>query len=735
MSAVARMLQARGFAVAGTDLTDSEVVELLREAEIEVHIGHTGEPLKSGDALVLSDAIDLNTSPEVARARELGIPLFRRSQVLGWLLKDKKTIAVVGTHGKTTTTSFLGLAMREAGMDPTVVVGAEVPELGGAVSEGAGEYAVVEACEAYNSLHDFDPYIVLLNNLEPDHLDFHGSWENLRDSVTRFVNRIGERGKLVFNASDKGAVEVSERGSAPAQGFESGAAEKVAGRSLVLSQKGAYNRANADGAATVLGLLGCTSDEAFGAMESFKGAHRRQEVVYEGPLPGGDGEITVLDDYAHHPTEVEAAIKAVREGWIDNGLRKRIVVVFQPHLYSRTAPLIKEFAAALSYADLVVLTDIYPAREAPMPGISSFRIAEHVKVPNRYVPSRHLLPRTVAPLVKDGDVVVGMGAGNIEHFAPALVRELRRAESGPRIMVAYGGDSTEREVSLHSGRAVAQAARELGYDVVLQDLTDVALGKGSVEALIGEGRPDLVVLTTHGGNGENGSLQGFLEFLHVAYTGPGVRASALAISKEESKKVYVREGMPVARGVLLRQGDALPEWEGPYVVKPNSHGSTVGLRFVDSRDELAEAVENCFGYDHEVLVEELLTGVEISVPVLGDRVLPPVEVVPATGRYDFASKYEPGATEEICPARISDEQTKVAMEYALRAHQALGCKGVTRTDMFVQDDRVVLVETNTVPGMTPTSLVPRSAKEVGMNFNDVVQWIIEDGLQAAKNHH
>ena len=732
MSAVARMLQSRGFMVKGTDLNYSDLIGMLVNQGMLIKIGHSGEHLGSKDALVLSDAIDLETSPEVARARELGVPLFRRSQVLGWLLKDKKTIAVTGTHGKTTTTSFLALAMRAAGLDPTVVVGAEVPELGGAVSEGSGEYAVVEACEAYDSLHDFDPYHVVLNNLEPDHLDFHGSWEILLASLTRLVTRIPEGGRLIYNSGDKGACEVAQQyGRADAVAFEAGVGEKLAGRPLHLRQKGDHNRANADAALSVLGLLGAVSDSAVGAIENFGGAKRRQEMVFEGTVAGLGWDITVLDDYGHHPTEVKAALQAIREGWVASGLRKRLVVVFQPHLYSRTAPLINEFAEALDEADLVVLTDIYPAREAPMAGISSFRIAEKVTKPCHYVPSRHLLPREVAGWVQDGDVVVGMGAGNIEYFPRPLVAELERLGRGPKIMVAYGGDSTEREVSLHSGRAVYDAVVRLGYEAELCDLSELALSKGDLGRLVGVNRPDLVLLTTHGGNGENGSLQGFLEFMHLRYTGPGVRASSLAISKEESKKVYVQAGMPVARGALLRAGDELPDWEGPYVVKPNSHGSTVGLAFVESRSELGAAVEKCFKYDSEVLVEELLRGVEISVPVLGDRALLPVEVVPASGRYDFASKYEAGATEEICPARISQSAEKLAMDYALKAHQALGCRGATRTDMFVDGEKVTVVETNTVPGMTPTSLIPRSAKEMGMSFDDVVEWMIQDGLKSS----
>lgn len=726
MSAVARMLHRRGFMVKGTDATESDLIRLMRAEGIHVRIGHSGADLTSLDALVLSDAIDLNTSPEVKRAKELGVPLFRRSQVLGWLLRGKKTIAVTGTHGKTTTTSFLALAMRGMGDDPTVVVGAEVPELGGAVHDGSGEWAVVEACEAYDSLHDFDPEIVVLNNLEPDHLDFHGTWENLRDSVTRFVARIPDSGALIYALEDSGAAEVASRFDGTKVGFKIRTAEELAEGPLDLQQKGRHNLANASAALSVVDYLGGVQPEAVRAIEQFRGAKRRQERVYDGPIPDVGGHITVLDDYGHHPTEVASALQAIREGW--GGGSRRLVVVFQPHLYSRTAPLIAEFAEALSLADMVVLTDIYAAREAPMPGISSSRIAELVTKPCHYTPSRHLLPREVAGFVQDGDIVVGMGAGNIEFFARQLVEELERKEGGPKIAVAFGGDSAEREVSLHSGLAVLAALLRLGYDAVLLDLTDLMLGKGDGGMLTGSSRPDLVVLTTHGGNGENGSLQGFLEFMHLKYTGPGVLASATAISKQATKDVFESAGLPVPKGVRLRKGDDLPQFGGPYVVKPDSQGSTVGLSFVNSAEDLGAAVARAFEYDERILVEEKVDGIEISVPVFGDTAMPSVEVVPKTGQYDFASKYLPGATEEISPARIRPDQEAVAREYALRAHQALGCRGITRTDMIVQDDRIVLLETNTVPGMTPTSLVPKSAEAAGMSFDDVVDWIVKNGL-------
>ena len=719
MSGIARMLHHRGHTVRGSDSTHSPLIDQLTQEGIEIQIGHSGEGIREGDAVVLSDAIDLNHSPEVRAAAEFGNVLVRRSQVLGWLLRGKKVIAVTGTHGKTTTTGMLAHAIRAAGGDPTVVVGAEVPQLGGAVIEGEGDWAVIEACEAYDSFHDFDPEIVVLTNLELDHIDFHGTWENLRDSVVRFVNKIPASGALIYHASDPGSCEIAERVSVATLPI-SDSTRAIAAMAL----PGAHNQANA-AAAVAAGIRGGFDAEALRCgVASFTGAERRLQTIAENI----DG-ITVIDDYAHHPTEIVATIQALREKF---GAR-RLVVVYQPHLYSRTAPLILEFAQALSRADFVVITDIYPAREAAIPGVSSFRIAEQLTVPSRYVPSRHLLSREVLALVKPGDVVVGMGAGNIVEFPPAFHNDLvRRKEGTKSVVVAYGGDSAEREVSIHSGQAVASALRARGYVVRLMDISERLLSGKALGELAGPDRPDVVFLAVHGSRAEDGAIQGLLELLHLPYTGSGILASAMAMDKDRTKEVLAAAGLPVPAGVCLSRGDVLPDIT-PAVVKPNAQGSTVGLSFVEEKSQLAAAVEKAFAYDDRVLVEEWVRGIEISVPVFGDRVLPVVEIVPQSGQYDFANKYTPGATDEICPARITPEQTALAQEYALAAHRAMGCRGTSRTDMIVTADRIVVLEVNTLPGMTSTSLVPRSAGVAGLSFEDLVDGMVKDALAATSN--
>ncbi len=744
MSALARMLMHRGYRVRGTDSTASVETDRLIAEGFEVYLGHSGDSIESGDALILTDAIDLQNSPEFDRARVLGIPIVRRSQALGWLLKGKKVIAVTGTHGKTTTTGMLGCGLAAAGLDPLVVVGANISQFSGPVREGDGPFAVVEACEAYDSFHDLDPFMVVLTNLELDHIDFHGNYENLRGSVLRFVEKVPEGGCLVYCGDDKGAAEIAELSTrrSVAYGVEGLQLDQTVGSALYIAQKGRHNQMNAAGALKASELAGAEPGAALSGIAHFGGAERRQQVW----LGTADSPFIVIDDYAHHPTEVRESLLAIRSGFLEERRQKlggRLVVVFQPHLYSRTASLIPEFAEALSVADEIVITDIYRAREDPMPGISSSRIAELISKPVHYIPARQLLPMEVARIARPGDVIVGMGAGNISEFAPAVVAELNRrydlsatstshhlaANSRQKnIVVLYGGESAEREVSLHSGRAIHGALTRLGYVSRLLDMTELLLSGGNLSQFVGPNRPDLVFLAVHGTRAEDGALQGLLELLHIPYTGSGIQASAIAMDKAMTKQVLQQHGILVPKGRLLSEPEMPFDIEPPLIVKPNAQGSTVGLSFVEHRGEICPALINAFQYDDQVLVEEWIKGMEISTPVLIDRPLLPVEIAPNTGRYDFESKYTPGATVEIVPARLPEHLIRKAQEIALKAHTVLGCRGATRTDMIVRGEDLFVLEVNTLPGMTGTSLLPNSAAGMGISFDQLCETLVEEVL-------
>jgi len=306
-----------------------------------------------------------------------------------------------------------------------------------------------------------------------------------------------------------------------------------------------------------------------------------------------------------------------------------------------------------------------------------------------------------------------------------------------RVAVLMGGTSSERDVSLRSGANVAEAFDRNKYDVITVDFT------GQLAPILAlQGQVDVIYLALHGPGGEDGRIQGVLDLLQIPYTGAGVLGSALSMHKGMAKVLYASAGIPTPQGISLRAvaGDTQvaeqmqrvqAEVGLPCVVKPANEGSTFGVSIVRQDVELAPALEQAFRFDRDVVVEQFISGTEISVPVLGTvhpRALPEIEIVPASGFYDYEMKYTPGATQEICPARISATARARAADYALRAHEVLCCKGVSRTDMIVSGDDAIVLETNTLPGMTNTSLLPLAAKVAGMDFPELIEFLIADAL-------
>jgi D-alanine-D-alanine ligase len=297
------------------------------------------------------------------------------------------------------------------------------------------------------------------------------------------------------------------------------------------------------------------------------------------------------------------------------------------------------------------------------------------------------------------------------------------SRANPKVVVLMGGPSREREVSLSSGRECATALRSEGFDVhevdagedVAQKLRDLA--------------PDVVFNALHGRWGEDGCVQGILEWLHIPYTHSGVLASALAMDKQRSKEVYRRNGLPIVDSILAPKGDVCARhmMAPPYVVKPNAEGSSVGVYLVmdgaNTPPQLDAAMPDI------VMVEAFAKGRELTTTVLGDRALGVTEII-TDGWYDYDAKYAPGGSRHVIPAQLPAEITAACLDYAVRAHDALGCKGMSRTDFRLDDTRgldgLVLLETNTQPGMTPTSLAPEQAAHVGMSFGSLCRWLVED---------
>ena len=307
-----------------------------------------------------------------------------------------------------------------------------------------------------------------------------------------------------------------------------------------------------------------------------------------------------------------------------------------------------------------------------------------------------------------------------------------------RVAVLMGGRSAERDVSLSTGKQIAESLDRGKYDVVPLDTDDLP----RLAAAAGGERPDIVFIALHGPGGEDGTVQGFLEVLNIPYTGSGVLASALAMDKVKCKALLSTENIWMPADVVFHRGDAprlrraSAEVERqlgfPVIVKPSRQGSTYGCTVVDEAAGLNEALRFAFRYDDTALVEQRIVGTEITVAVLGNRQpspLPVVEIVPPNGFFDYQAKYAESGAEEIVPARIPEAAAEEATEIALRCHRLLGCRGMSRTDMFVTDDGVVTLEVNTIPGMTPTSLLPKAARAAGIAFPALLDGLIALALE------
>jgi len=304
-----------------------------------------------------------------------------------------------------------------------------------------------------------------------------------------------------------------------------------------------------------------------------------------------------------------------------------------------------------------------------------------------------------------------------------------------RLALIAGGNSAEREVSLNSGEQVYQALDQSKYDISRYDPKD------DLERLARDAANlDVALVIMHGRGGEDGALQGMLDLLGLPYQGSGVLGSALAMNKELSKMLYQQAGLKVSRALFLNRGEAL-DLRGieaqlglPVVIKPVNEGSSIGITKAGTLEELEKGLAAAFGHDRRVLVEEFLDGVEVTGGVLGNAeltALPLVEIVPSEQYdfFDYEAKYKPGASREICPARLDEATTRKAQEISLTAHRALHCRGYSRTDMIVRDGDIYVLETNTIPGMTATSLFPQAARAAGLEFPQLLDRLIELALE------
>ena len=432
MSGIAEILKGRGKTVSGCDLKRSSATYLLAGRGVSVHIGHDAAHLQGVDAVVVTAAVK-GANAEVDAGREQGIEIIRRKDLLAAIVNEKRGVGVSGTHGKTTTSAMIATVLEDAGLDPTIIIGGILQNIASNAKDGKGDVVVVEADEYDRTFHELHPEIAVITNIEADHLEYYGSFENIVEAFRIFTENVRPGGAIIGCVDDPAVAALLDRrgrGNDPKIiRYGLGAGADVTARNLKFHDRGAsfevdgigffklfvpgeHNVRNALAAIAVARELGVSSDAISAGIAKFLGVDRRFQILgdYNGAL--------VVDDYAHHPTEIKATLDAARSGYPE----RRIVALFQPHLYSRTRDFAPEFAESLRGADVAFVAPVYAAREKPIDGISSLMIAErseHIEFLDRsHIEIINELRRRLQP----NDVFIAMGAGDVHEIAEALVR-------------------------------------------------------------------------------------------------------------------------------------------------------------------------------------------------------------------------------------------------------------------------------------------------------------------------
>ena len=444
MSGIAEILIDQGFSVSGSDLSTNENTQYLENLGAVIFYGHQASNIQDAEVVVYSSAVKVEENPELQEAIARRIPILKRSEMLAEVSRMKYTLAISGTHGKTTTTSMVGLIMIEAGFDPTIIVGGRLKDFGGTNARlGNGEWIVVEADEYDRSFLQLTPTIAVVNNIEEEHMDIYQDIDDLHNTFINFANKVPFYGFVAVCIDEPGVKEIitninkkivtyglSKNADIKAKNIVQNArnteydlfinnefVEKV-----IINVPGLHNIKNSLAAITVALQIGVDIKTIVKALSQFSGVYRRFDIK------GEVNNIMVVDDYAHHPSEIKATLDAAKNGW-----DKRIIAVFQPHTFSRTQKFYKEFARSFDDADMLIITDVYPARELPIEGINGELIANFARKYGHknvvYIQNYEEILDFLKSEIKPNDMIITIGAGSIVKIADKLYEYLSKASN------------------------------------------------------------------------------------------------------------------------------------------------------------------------------------------------------------------------------------------------------------------------------------------------------------------
>ncbi len=703
MSGIAEVLLNLGYAVTGSDVASNAATQRLANAGAVVHRGHDRAHVAKADAIVVSSAVQAD-NPEVIEARRRRIPVVPRAVMLSELMRLKRGIAIAGAHGKTTTTSLVASVLAEGGLDPTFVIGGRLNSAGANAKLGTGDYIVVEADESDASFLNLTPVMAVITNIDADHMETYGhDFARLKQAFIEFTQRLPFYGTAVVCVDDANVREIMPLISKPltTYGFSPDAQVRAHdvraddGRmrftvtrqngvtlpplDVVLNLPGEHNVLNALAAIAVATELNVDDRAIRDALATFTGVGRRFQQLGDVAIAQADGRagsFTLIDDYGHHPVEMTATLAASRGAFPGPSRRARVPAA---SLHAHARPVRGLRARAVVRGRGRARRGLSGRRAADRRGRRPLARARGARRGPRRAAVRRGHRRDA------GRDPVGRPRRRRRHHDG---RRLDRWRAGPaagacamtidprgfgKVGVLLGGVSAEHDISLMSGNGVLAALRAKGVDAHPFDPSLRPLGELATEGF------DRVFIALHGRFGEDGAIQGALELLGIPYTGSGVMASAIAMDKIFTKRVWLSQHLPTPRHVVLDATTDLrqvPDLLGlPLIVKPPHEGSTIGISKVAGYSDIGEAFELAARFDDVVLAEEFVAGRELTVSIVErtpgkPEALPIIEIVAPGGNYDYQNKYFTDDTRYLCPAPIDD-----ALSKRIRRARARGVRG------------------------------------------------------------
>jgi len=778
MSGLARLLLHKDVQVSGSDICASTTTEELAKAGAKIYFGHSAENIEEKMMVIYSTDIK-EDNPEYRAAIAMKCPLLHRSELLQKLMENHYALAVAGTHGKTTTSALLAWVFKSSGNAPSYAIGGILPQFNANSGQGNGKYFIAEACESDGTFLNYSPYAAIVTNIDFDHMDYYRQESSLFDAFRRFMSKVAPE-RLLWCGDNVHLQQLNLPGISYgfdrknqlrlehfvqnewSISFDVEFNDKVY-KKIEVSLTGKHNALNAAGVFGLALILGLEEGTIRAALKTFGGVLRRCEKKAE--VHG----ILFLDDYAHHPTEIEATLKAIRKAIGE----RRMIVAYQPHRYTRAQTCLGRYKGVFEEADELLITEIYAAREEPIPGVTHAKIIEEIqrdlKERCRYV-ERRKMASTLSHLLRPHDVLLTLGAGDITKLSSEVLGELPKNPAKLKVGVIFGGVSTEHEVSLISVENILSALNQEYYDIKhfgitrqgrwiygsdaknsLRSSSDQSSALPTMNSeILGELLScDILFPVLHGTYGEDGTLQGFFEMISKAYVGCDHRSSAICMSKVLTKRLAIASGIDSPSFVAFNHH----EWKFsrsaiinkindelvyPVYVKPVHLGSSVGITKILEENQLQSAIEYALRFDTQLIVENGVEGArEIEFSVLGNNeitVFPPGEVYANGQLHDYDSKYglnpAKAAAEFATKANLPSEKIQEGMELAEKAYRAVGCQGMARVDTFLdRNGKFWFNEINTIPGFTKYSLYPLICSANGLSLSALLDRLIILGLQ------